>query len=144
MILRIKSSENRPLGTLEVLGGVVDYKEGFDGVLKIFVNDSIEKGITLQVSAYNESTREFVNLKKSIHSDDVLFALALRDFLRNSDFMVEEVRPETDSEILSIISQLPEGDVDRVELTQKLDEISYLQKTTLLRDLKEVSKNNTT
>ncbi len=136
MILDIRTKENKKLGTFCLSERIENsFSADFDEKLKIFIINAVKNGIPLRQEVYDSSKASFILIEKLINETNELFTPALRDFLSNEGYFVEEADPELDEKIKTLISSLPEENEDRNILTQEWPNFTHLEKTLLLSEL---------
>lgn len=142
MQMQVNNSLGESLGriTFNKRGEVIflgDYsKEFYD-----FVQEAIRTGIMLQ---HDEEVRDsgkhiYILTQTPIFSSDKNFPLAFRRFLMEKGYIVHEKHPEVEEEIKRCLEEFPEDDA-KTDLLKRLPEMSYLEQTYVLEQLKTFSE----
>lgn len=132
MIIQI-SKNNKILGTIDfdklpvVLGGV-------DLDLSKLLEDVLEKGVPFMKE--KEQGQERVLYLDNILKDDLIFPLALRDYLKMVGYTVIEKHPQIEADILSLLEDVPDSNEDKKDILNRLKSMSHLEQTALLEELK--------
>jgi hypothetical protein len=136
MQISVKSSDGKPLGSIRFQdqNAVLDAIE--DEYFLEFAKRSLIKGITVFHDIYDDEHDRFVMVEKPVYQLDPHFDLAFVKFLEINGYGVTVEHPELDEEIQRVLNSYP-PDENKQEIIIKLPELNYLQKTFLLKELKD-------
>ncbi|MEK9180757.1 MAG: hypothetical protein AAB871_00810 [Patescibacteria group bacterium] len=143
MLLNVKNSSGKFLGRLEISkSNRVDFLDKPDGPFQRFVEESLARGIERLVEVPGKEKRSFVTLVTPIFQKDPLFPPAFKEYLGRLGFEVTEEYPEVEEEIRKLLVDFP-ADSSKTDILNRLPEMSYLEQTFILEELKkENAKNN--
>ena len=135
MRYRIKDQNSNYLGDLKISDNTVDMENITDSDFKSFLSQAIRDGITGRRVSYDTKGTRVLYLKEITTSEDT-YELDLIDFIARAGYAIEEVNTELDEEITRLLAEYS-GDEDAKKIILSLAELSHLQKTYLLKQLKE-------
>lgn len=71
-----------------------------------------------------------------IKKDDLNFPLVLKEWLGRQGYQVTELHPEVEEEIKKILHDFPDDSEDKIDILKRLPEMSYLEMSAILEELK--------
>lgn len=128
------------LAKLELRGNQVVVKEIPDVNFKVILDSVFKDGVPRFFDFENKDGREMaVSVIKPNEKD---FDLALLGWLRRNGYQVEIVDPKLDKTVESLIKNLPDSPF-KSGAVRELPNMTYLEKTFLLEEIKKTDKGNT-
>lgn len=137
MKYQIKNSENKLSAEIEVGEGVFNV-EYFDEEFEKFLESEMGKGISVTKDVFDKDSKAFIMSKQEVKREDKLFGFAVIEFLRRNGFKAGEDESKIDEDIRAILGEFTDDNEDKKEFLNKLPEMTYLGKTLLLRELKQI------
>src|SRR3989344_6442016 len=136
MTLKISSAEKKPLGIIEISStNEVSFLPGMDSSLTSLVTSSLGKGLTRFVDIDLAEEKRRVIVEQAVKKTDPNFPIALKEYLARAGYEVQEIYPEIEGEIKSLLANFPE-DEDIQKILQRLPDMSHLEQTFLLEELR--------
>ncbi|MBI2035202.1 MAG: hypothetical protein HYT12_00785 [Candidatus Liptonbacteria bacterium] len=128
------------MAKLELRGNQVVVKEIPDVNFKVILDSVFKDGVPRFFDFENKDGREMaVSVIKPNEKD---FDLALLGWLRRNGYQVEIVDPKLDKTVESLIKNLPDSPF-KSGAVRELPNMTYLEKTFLLEEIKKTDKGNT-
>ncbi len=134
----------KPVGTLNLFkdrGAWEFVVETSDKSLKDSIGDVRKNGVeTFGCNHDNRGVRALV--KKRVTTDNPYFNLAFREWLSNKGYETRERDSKTDTEILGLLKRIPEEKEIVEQVKSELPNMTHLEKTLILRQLRKVPESN--
>ena len=137
MTIEIKDSNKKTYALLATEAGRVEFLGEADGAFRKFLEEAVKDGITARRDLYDQATKTYKIVEGPIASSDPLFPVALKEFLVRQGYKVSEKHPEMEDEIKKRLAGFPDDNPDKQYLTRRLPEMSHLEQTYLLKELKQ-------
>ena len=135
MQVKVKDKSSRFLGRIFFERN----KPIFDGVEDAdfldFVKLAEKRGITRFIETYDDANDQFVFSEAPVNQSDPNYHLAFIKYLERNNYDVIDEHPEVDDEINLLLQKYP-ADENKKQLITKLSQMSYLQKSFLLDELR--------
>ena len=138
MQLLIKGRDNNELGLVETDNNQVKLFGDHNESLADFVIQSQKTGITRVRDVYDSELGSFTMVVEPVERTDPSYALAFKEFLERSGYDVVEKHPEVEEEIRKFLAEFPVDNPDKLDILQRLPEMSYLEQTAILEGLKNL------
>lgn len=136
MIYQIKNNQNVVRAEIEVGKGIfsVNY---FDEEFRKFLEIELERGVSMIEDVYDKDSKTFMMTKQEVGKNDPMLGFAVLDFLRLNGFKISLGGKEIDNNVRSILDEFSDDNEDKKDLLNKFPQMSYLEKSLLLRELKK-------
>jgi uncharacterized protein YqgQ len=139
-LLIIKNPNGEYLGTLECdKDGIRFVGEKYDEEFAHFFEKSIDNGLPILIESYEFANDNFV-ISQTIVPRNELKYYHVRDFLAANGYIVYEQDPLLAKEIMKLLEDLPDDDPDKKFISKNLSELTRLEQTTILEELKATQK----
>lgn len=134
MIIKIKNNQSGRESILELGREDIKVLEGPDEDLVVLVDKIKSEGVLYSKGIREDNELIIVEDRAVLRSK--VFPYAVKKYLARNGYIVTEIHPEVESEIKSIINNLPDDNLDKQEILNSLSSMSYLEQTLLLKRLK--------
>ena len=110
-----------------------------EGELTEILDGLPAEGISMIRDVYDPERESFSLVRGVVPQGHELFPLALKKFLEEKGYeVVEESDDRTEEELKKILDSFPDDNEDKADILNRLSEMSRLEKTLLLRELKKI------
>jgi|GEM_PF-6308134 len=136
MLIQIKNIKGDSLITIKCNPDNIEFEDIQDEKFRSWLKEQISGGITQTKEVYNPDSKTYSIIEGPIEKNDANYCLVLKDFLKRSGYVVIEKHPEIEEEIKEILKKIPDDNEDKKIILEKLHNLSYLEQTTILEELK--------
>lgn len=129
-------AKGQMLGILELDQRKLEFVATVDNDFKALTRQAWEQGIMRIRDIYDPEKQTFVMVEERISSSEENFPLAFKEYLERQGYEVIEEHSEIAQKIKELLSQFPDDNPDKIDILNRLPEMSYLEQTAILEGLK--------
>lgn len=129
------------IATIDIdANGAVNFSRVADQGFRNFLEQAIQEGIPniQEVVDTTKGSRFIMETSEPVSNAD--FPRVLEQFLTRRGYRVDSIFPEEDEEIKDLLAAFPDDNTDKVEIVARLPQMSRLEKTFILRALRDRSE----
>ncbi len=136
----IHNLEQQRIGTLDIMPDQsVGFSENFPQDLQDFTQQAIDQGIEILAEVYDKTTDTRAHYKKVVTSADSEFITPFLEQIERMGYHATLRHPEAEAEIMKYLETFPDDDPEKIAILKNLSDMSYLEQTAILEELKKLN-----
>ena len=136
----VAGPDRRRIGTVELSADrALRFSDNFNQELKNIIEQAVDGGIETLSEIYNPQEDTRVLFKEMVSPADPRFPQVLLEELNKKGYFASRKHPEAEAEIKELLGKFPDDDPEKQDMLKRLPEMSYLEQTAIIEELKKLN-----